>query len=49
MENTKIRCARKFFDALNERVAQEKVKYEVVTDYSKLMELVGVGGGATPG
>ena len=41
VEKTKIECARKFFAGLNERFAEEKVKYDVVTDYAKLMSLVG--------
>ncbi len=40
IEETKIACARKFFAELNRRIAVENVKYEVVTDYGKLMELV---------
>ena len=40
IEKTKIACARKFFAGLNERIATEKVKYDVVTDYTKLMSLV---------
>jgi len=40
IEKTKIECARKFFAELNEQIEAEKVKYDVVTDYSKLMDLV---------
>lgn len=40
IEKTKIECARKFFAALNQKVDENKVKYDVVTDYSKLMDLV---------
>ncbi|WP_415519607.1 MAG: type III restriction-modification system endonuclease [Desulfovibrio aminophilus] len=40
IEEKKIECARKFFEELNKRVDPEKVKYDVVTDYGKLMELV---------
>jgi len=41
IEKTKIECARKFFDEINLNVAQDKVKYDVVTDYAKLMDVVG--------
>ena len=41
IEKTKIECARKFFDEINLKVTQEKVKYDVVTDYAKLMDVVG--------
>jgi len=43
-EQAKIECARKFFAELNSRVDSEQVKYDVVTDYGKLMEIVGAGG-----
>ncbi|MFD6949475.1 restriction endonuclease subunit R [Nocardiopsis sp. TSRI0078] len=39
VENAKVECARKFFASLNERNGQD-VKYEVVTDYSELMQVV---------
>jgi type III restriction enzyme len=38
-EKAKIDCARKFFDALHTRNGQD-VKYDVVTDYAELMQLV---------
>jgi len=41
IEETKIECARKFFDELSTRVSEDRVKYDVVTDYGKLMDLVG--------
>lgn len=41
IEDAKISCARKFFEKLNEQVANEKVKYDVVTDYEQLRQLVG--------
>jgi len=41
IEKTKIECARKFFDEINLQVTQDKVKYDVVTDYAKLMDVVG--------
>ncbi|WP_081104683.1 type III restriction-modification system endonuclease [Mycolicibacterium fortuitum] len=39
VEEAKIECARKFFASLNDKNG-ENVKYDVVTDYAKLMELV---------
>ena len=39
MEEAKIECARKFFAALNEKHGRD-VKYDVVTDYTELMQLV---------
>jgi type III restriction enzyme len=41
IEKSKIECARKFFEELNTVIAPETVKYDVVTDYGKLMEVVG--------
>lgn len=41
IERTKIECARKFFDEISKRIAADRVKYDVVTDYGKLMDLVG--------
>lgn len=41
IEETKIECARKFFDKISQQVTQDIVKYDVVTDYAKLMDLVG--------
>lgn len=40
IEETKIDCARKFFDKLNLKIAKDKVKYEVINNYSKLMSAV---------
>ena len=40
-EEKKIDCARRFFAELGQHVKEEKVKYDVVTDYGKLMEIVG--------
>ncbi len=40
VEKSKIDCAQKFFDELNKRLDADKVKYEVVTGYEKLMEIV---------
>lgn len=39
VEDAKIDCARKFFEALNKKNDHD-VKYDVVTDYSELMQLV---------
>lgn len=41
IEKTKIECARKFFDEISQRINPDKVKYDVVTDYTKLMDVVG--------
>ena len=40
IEKTKIKCARKFFDEINRKYAPENVKYDVVNNFGKLMELV---------
>jgi type III restriction enzyme len=40
IESTKIACARKFFDEIGRDVANEPVKYDVVTDYAKLMDVL---------
>jgi type III restriction enzyme len=40
IEKTKIKCARKFFDDINEKFALEQVKYDVVDSFGKLMEMV---------
>ena len=39
VENAKIECARKFFASLNEK-HDDDVKYDVVTNYTELMQLV---------
>ena len=44
IEHTKIECARKFFAEVNRKIDPEHVKYDVVTSYGKLMEIVGMGG-----
>ena len=46
IEHTKIECARKFFTEINRKIDPEDVKYDVVTSYGKLMEIVGRGGAA---
>ncbi|WP_411817375.1 type III restriction-modification system endonuclease [Hyphococcus sp. DH-69] len=40
IERTKIKCARKFFDEVNERLDADKVKYDVVTDFATLMDII---------
>lgn len=40
IERTKIECARRFFGEISKRVAKGRVKYDVVTDYAKLMDIV---------
>lgn len=40
IEKTKIKCARRFFDEMNQKFSQEQVKYDVVDSFGKLMELV---------
>ncbi|MDC9725815.1 MAG: DEAD/DEAH box helicase family protein [Gammaproteobacteria bacterium] len=42
IEKTKIKCARKFFDEINIKITSDNVKYDVVTDYGKLMDVVGM-------
>jgi type III restriction enzyme len=54
IEKTKIECARKFFNTLNNKIGNHKinpknVKYDVVNSYGKLMEIVGVKAGNTNG
>jgi type III restriction enzyme len=38
----KIECARKFFDKINVKIDKDKVKYDVVDSFSKLMDVVGL-------
>ncbi len=40
IERTKIECARKFFTQINNKIDSNKVKYDVVDSYGKLMEIV---------
>ena len=40
IEKTKIECARRFFDEISQRVTQDRVRYDVVTDYAQLMDIV---------
>lgn len=39
-EENKIECARKFFDQISKNVEGNRVKYDVVDSYSKLMDVV---------
>ncbi len=39
-ESTKIECARRFFKKIGNSVTTDSVKYDVVTDYSRLMDVV---------
>ena len=41
IEDRKIECARRFFEKLNETARDENVTYDVITDYGKLMDVVG--------
>ncbi|MCZ8086238.1 MAG: DEAD/DEAH box helicase family protein [Brevundimonas sp.] len=49
IESTKIACARKFFDEIGQRASADPVRYDVVTDYGKLMEVVGLSRSASAG
>ncbi|MGO4134060.1 type III restriction-modification system endonuclease [Rhizobium brockwellii] len=40
IEKTKIECARRFFEEISRSTTHDRVKYDVVTDYAKLMGLV---------
>lgn len=40
VEQSKIECAKKFFDEINTRYAPRDIKYGVVSSFSKLMEIV---------
>lgn len=42
IEKTKIECARKFFDKINQRISTDKVKYDVIDSYGRLMDVVGL-------
>lgn len=44
IERIKIDCAREFFRGIGQQITDDKVKYEVVDSYSKLMDLVGKAG-----
>ena len=40
IENKKIKCARKLFEEISQRVTEDHIRYDVVTDYDELIELV---------
>jgi type III restriction enzyme len=40
IEKTKIECARKFFKEIGRKISQDKVKYEVVDNYSRLVDII---------
>jgi type III restriction enzyme len=40
IEKTKIECAQKFFEEISRRITEDRVKYDVVTDFAKLMDIV---------
>jgi type III restriction enzyme len=42
VEKTKIECARKFFDTINQRVPSNQVEYDVIDSYERLMDVVGL-------
>lgn len=41
IERIKIECAKRFFDEISKQIEKDHVKYDVVTDYAKLMDIVG--------
>lgn len=41
IERIKIECAKRFFDEIGKQIEKDHVKYDVVTDYAKLMDIVG--------
>ena len=49
IEKTKVECARKFFDEISQQITEDRVKYDVLTDYGNLMEVVGLGGAMAAG
>lgn len=42
IEKKKIECARKFFDEINLKIDKDKVKYDVIDSFSRLMDVVGM-------
>ena len=40
IEKTKIECARKFFIEISKKISTNQVKYDVVTHYDQLMDIV---------
>lgn len=42
VEEEKIKCARKFFEQINLKIEKGKVKYDVISSFDKLMDVVGL-------
>ncbi len=40
IEESKIKCARKFFDEINQKIEDDRVQYKVVSDYGQLMDII---------
>ncbi|MCY0150203.1 DEAD/DEAH box helicase family protein [Hoeflea sp. G2-23] len=40
LEQTKVKCARKFFDEIGRMINEDRVRYDVVTSYADLIALV---------
>lgn len=40
IEQTKVACARKFFERMNQRFASESVRCDVVDSFGELMQVV---------
>ena len=40
IEKSKIECAKKFFEGLNKKIERDKIQYDVVNSFSKLMQVV---------
>ena len=43
IEKTKIECARKYFNEVNLKIAPKNIRYDVVTDYESLINIVNSG------
>ena len=41
IERTKIACARKFFEEIGKQISHDRVRYDVVSSYQQLMDIVG--------
>lgn len=40
VENTKIECAKRFFNELNKKIDSTSVEYDVVDSYESLMKII---------
>ncbi|QXL83190.1 type III restriction-modification system endonuclease [Comamonas sp. NLF-1-9] len=40
IEQTKFKCVRKFFDDMNRRFAPDNVKYDVINNFDKLLDII---------